>query len=362
MPGAAHLYIHIPFCETRCHYCDFFSTARGKDRVSGYIETLRQELIDQRPLLAQLETVYIGGGTPTYIGVESLKELLDAVSSLQASTAEITLEANPVSLDAKMMNAVVAAGVTRISLGVQSFNSELRASLGRQGDGESIITSIDAVRAAGVRQLGLDLLFATPGQKSDDLKTDLELTLAHGPDHVSCYELTVKEGSDFARRWGEELVLARTRAREFYELVSETLEAAGYHWYETSNYARPGCECRHNLAYWRGENYLGIGAGAWSTIGNRRWRNSEDLDEYMEDFRAGRLEEYLSDQQKNVEALMLGLRTSSGVEFEIVAEVTDIDQLELLVQNGFITRDGARISLTRAGRFVANEICSRLLL
>lgn len=356
-----HLYIHLPFCEQRCGYCDFFSTAAGKANAPRYLAALLEELRTYDLPPAGLDTVYIGGGTPSYLGVAFLESLLAAVRPLAAPGAEITLEANPLSFDGELAAALAAAGVNRVSIGVQSFDREMRRRLGRRGGAEAAAAAVAAGRAAGISQLSIDMLFALPGQTAGQLASDLELAIALAPEHISCYELTVKAGSDFGERWRSELETAQEGARGFYERVSATLEGAGYHSYEVSNYARRGCECRHNLAYWRGEDYIGIGAGAWSTIGSERWRNREDVDDYSDDVRAGRLEESLSDSQKAVEALMLGLRTRYGVEIERVAAVIDAGQLAQLEQNGFIIREGAKILLTRAGSFVANDVCTRLL-
>lgn len=361
MPLVSHLYIHIPFCESRCHYCDFFSTDQAGGAVASYLTALLAELESWELPAGSLDTIYIGGGTPTFAGADRLSALLDALRPLAAASAEVTMEANPLSFSRPLAEVVAAAGVNRLSLGAQSFDPGLRRRLGRRGDAGDVEQAVAAARAVGIGRLGIDLLFALPGQTGELLSHDLEQALALGPEHISCYELTVKPGSPFYRRWRVELMAAQEGARRQYELVSAILEGAGYGWYETSNYARHGNECRHNLAYWSGEDYIGIGAGAWGTVGSRRWRNCEDIDAYIRDFRTGRREESLSREQKLVEAVMLGLRTDRGVALDRVAEVIDQRQLELLGQNGFIVNDGAKILLARAGRFVANEVCARII-
>lgn len=361
MNPPSHLYIHIPYCDSRCGYCDFYSTAEGIGSAGRYVDVLKDELEASGLAAGGLSTVYIGGGTPSYLGEEPLVALLEAVTHLAAADAEITMEANPSSLGRGLADAIAAAGVNRLSLGAQSFDRQLRRRIGRGGDTGAVTAAVEAARRAGIGAVSLDLLFALPGENVAMLTADLDAAIALEPDHISCYELTIKDGSPFHRRWQNELASAQLMCPDFYGIVGETLEAAGYQWYETSNYARPGHECRHNLAYWRGDDYLGVGAGAWSTTGERRWRNSEELDVYMGGFTAGRLTEELDGYKKMVEALMLGLRTRYGVEYERVAAIIDEGQLALLEQNGFITSDGAKILLARKGRFVANEVCARLL-
>ncbi|RJQ45556.1 MAG: radical SAM family heme chaperone HemW [Gaiellales bacterium] len=359
--AVTHLYIHVPFCQTRCHYCDFFSTGGSGARAQAYLAALLHELHESCALLGRLETVYVGGGTPTFAGSDFLTGLLEAVAPLVADGVEVTVEANPASLDGLLAQALASAGVTRISLGAQSFDPRLRERIGRKGSVDGIAAAASAVRDSGIDGLGLDMLFALPGQTAEMLSRDLERALELAPDHISCYELTVARDSVLAKLEGEALELAQARAGEFYGLVSGKLEAAGYRWYETSNYARPGSECRHNLACWSGDDYLGIGAGAWSTVGSRRWRNIADLEGYIASPGAGRVSEPLDRRQKLAEALMLGLRKADGVELDRVKEVVDAGQLADLTLNGFVAEDGARIFLTRAGRFVANEVCARLL-
>lgn len=190
--------------------------------------------------------------------------------------------------------------------------------------------------------------------------------LALEPEHVSCYELTVSEGSLFQQRWRAELEVAARSGRDFYETVVETLEDAGFRWYETSNFARPGYECQHNRAYWGGEDFIGLGAGAWSSAGSRRWHNIEDLGVYLErasrsDWEAVRDYEKLTADQRLAERLLLGLRRDVGVARSAIEGIIDTRQEKNLLLNGFIANEGGRIYLTRRGRFVANEVCARFL-
>ncbi|MHB9111503.1 MAG: radical SAM family heme chaperone HemW [Thermoleophilia bacterium] len=384
-----HLYIHFPFCESRCDYCDFYSQAGGLERAPAYVEALLAELKMEMPagegageavaakvladaavadaeVAAGLDTVYLGGGTPTLLGGELLAKVLTVAAGRCQPGAEITVEANPSTVSRDLAKSLAETGVNRVSLGAQSFTPALRRNLGRSGAAENIGEAVAAFRAAGFENLGLDLMFGIPGQNRVALKYDLESVLALEPEHVSCYELTVKEGSRFQRRWQRELEATARTGRESYEFVVETLEAAGLRWYETSNFARPGFECRHNLAYWRGEDFIGLGAGAWSSVGDRRWRNVEDLEVYLDcasrgDWQAARAYEELSREVRDAERLLLGLRRDVGVERARVAGGIDTEQEKLLLRNGFLVNEGGRISLTRQGRFVANEVSARLL-
>ncbi|MBI5870693.1 MAG: radical SAM family heme chaperone HemW [Actinobacteria bacterium] len=381
-----HLYVHLPFCESRCDYCDFFSQAGGLELAPAYVEAILSELdqglypgenlewtsglepvsTGRSGISAGLETVYLGGGTPTMLGGELLEKILAAVAGYCLPSAEITVEANPSTVSRELAESLAEAGVNRVSLGAQSFTPELRRNLGRRGEAAMIAEAVAAFRASGIDNIGLDLMFGIPGQDRAALEFDLESVLALEPAHVSCYELTVKEGSRFQRRWLRGLQVAARYGREFYEMVAGTLEGAGFRWYETSNFARPGYECRHNLAYWQGDDFIGLGAGAWSTVEGRRWHNVEDLAVYLDcasrgDWEAARTREELSSEVLDSERMMLGLRRDVGVERAAVAGAIDTDQEKLLLRNGFLVNEGGRISLTRQGRFVANEVCARLL-
>ena len=371
-----HLYIHFPFCSSRCGYCDFFSQAGRLELAPAYAEAVRAEMESACPREAgagmepgahggALDTVYLGGGTPSLLGADLLAPVLSSALDRCAVGAEVTVEANPSTVTAELAAGLAEAGLNRVSLGAQSFDSVLRRNLGRAGAAEAIATAVGNLRRAGIGNIGLDLMFSIPGQTAADLERDLDLALALEPEHLSCYELTVKKGSDFQRRWRKELKRAAGKGRDFYELTVDRLQGAGYRWYETSNFALPGKECRHNLAYWGGADHVGLGAGAWSTVGELRWRNIESLESYVEDdagdWQAIRETEHLDPLQKVAERLLLGLRRDRGVDRGAVEAVLDKRQEKGLLRNGFLVNEGGRICLTRQGRFVANEVCARLL-
>ncbi len=383
-----HLYVHYPFCASRCGYCDFYSQTDALGLAAAYTEALKVELAAEcaaarigmcsgavegiEVFCGGFDTVYLGGGTPTLLGAELLGDFLGSLQGVLRPGAEVTVEANPSTVSAELAEGLVAAGVNRVSLGVQSFSPELRRRLGRVGPVEDVEGAAGRLRAAGIDNLSLDLMFSLPGQTPADLDRDLGLALGLEPEHISAYELTVKEGSGFQRRWKSELDAAASAGRGFYEAVVDTLTEAGFRWYETSNFARPGRECSHNLGYWRGADFIGLGAGAWSTAGARRWRNVEDVQAYIAaageasgqkagGFAGIRAYEELDTRQRLAELMLLGLRRDIGVIRSDVAAAIDEEQENILLRNGFLVNEGGRISLTRAGRFVANEVCARLL-
>ncbi len=364
MKRVSHLYVHVPFCRRRCHYCDFYSVAGRLELAPRYVRALPGEAAGHGALLQGVETIYIGGGTPSLLGPELLHGLLEGLTPLAASAAEVSVEVNPGSLDAATAAAMAAGGVTRVTMGVQSLSSRLRHNLGRRGSADAARAAMGVLREAGFDNVGLDMIFAIPGQERELLERDIESVLELEPEHISYYELTVAPESDFARRHRAALARVRQRSADDYALVVERLEAAGFHWYETSNCARPGYESRHNLAYWQGRDYLGLGAGAWSTVAGERWQNRPDLDAYIscrgEPARLRRYER-LTGRQQLVERLMLGLRTSRGVPRELVAGIVDGTREAELVQAGFLEAADDRYTLTRKGRFVGNEVTAALV-
>lgn len=367
MNQTTHIYVHLPFCSSRCAYCDFYSETEKTGLAPEYIGALMRELEESDLPAGLIKTVYLGGGTPTLIGGELLGRLLDALSRYTQPGAEITVEANPGTVTQDLARDLADAGVTRVSVGVQSFDARLRHNLGRAGKPGEGQRALDILRGVGFKNLGIDLIFGIPGQGIADLRSDLRAALALEPEHVSYYELTVKEGSPYWRRWREELQALEPHSRLFYETVVDTLQAAGYRWYETSNFSLPGYECRHNIAYWKGADYIGLGAGAWSTVGLRRWRNAGDVSEYLQaagvrDIGAGREHESLTGRERLMERFALGLRRPEGLKRSAVSALIDPEQESLLEQAGLIQALSPKLALTREGRFVADEVTARLLI
>ncbi len=364
--GARHLYVHVPFCLSRCGYCDFASEPLGPHlragRVARYMEALRAEFETRAHLLASsLETVYLGGGTPTALSPKLLLPWVSRLGRRLAPGGELTVEANPGTIDAGMLAGLAAAGVTRLSVGVQSFSARLRRNLGRRTTDEQIAGALAMVRQAGWTDWNVDLVFGIPGQEAEAAR-DVQRAVAAGPTHVSLYDLTYTEA--YARwvkaRLGEG---ARERAEAFAETAySEAvarLEAAGYRRYEVSNFALPGHECRHNMAYWRGRDYVGLGASAVSTAGLERWRNPPSVCGYLGGDEPDR--EALTPQVRLFERAMLGLRTIEGVSEEDVGPVLDTALLDALVERGLVLRRCATLSLSSRGLDVSSAVLAAIL-
>jgi oxygen-independent coproporphyrinogen-3 oxidase len=347
------VYIHVPFCATRCDYCAFTLWTDKADRMEAYVAAVCAEIAtaQEAELLGAARTVYIGGGTPSLLGPELLGRLLDALEL--APGAEVSVECNPGSTSAPLLAALRESGVTRISLGVQSLNRAVLESLGRDESPEMCRAALELVASAGFRSFSVDLVYGAVAERDEDLLATLFEVLGYQPGHLSCYALTVEAGTalgrDPARHPDDDRLAAR------YALVDEMLSDAGYAWYEVSNFARPGHRCRHNLGYWEERDYLGFGCAAHSHLGDRRFSNVVHIERYLDRIAQGRSpvarEEHLTPDEQAFEALVLSLRTSRGVPLAAL----DIAPIEHLVTVG----DG-RAVLTRAGRMLADEVALRL--
>ncbi len=334
----------------------------GTTSSRDYVDACVADVESQRARggIPPATSVFFGGGTPSRIPAADLARILAAIP--RTSDAEVTVECNPDSVDAEQLDVLVAAGVTRVSLGVQSFRRPVLAALGRTHDPANVTRAVGWARGAGITRLNLDLIYGTPGETVADWRASLEGALALEPDHVSAYALTVESGTPL----GQDIAAGRRAApddddqAEKYEVADDVLTAAGLEWYEISNWARPGEECRHNLVYWEGDDYLAIGCAAHGKTGPRRWWNVRTPERYIDAVRAGRSpeagDETLDPAGRAVEALGLALRTRSGV----VAEAVDADQLAVVRAAGLVEVTGSRVRLTRRGRLIANEVTIRL--
>ncbi len=362
-----HLYAHIPFCRAKCAYCDFTSEAVGPhlraDRLEEYTAALLSELAeedwgDSRTFV----TIYVGGGTPSVLPSDILLPLVDRLAARLSAGGEFTIEANPGTVDALLLTRLGESGVTRLSLGIQSFSDEALAALGRRGRSSEAAAAVEAVREAGWQEWNLDLVFGIPGQTWAQSLADLDAAVDAAPPHLSLYDLTYT--SAYAR-WVEERLGAGARgaagaaAEEHYAEAVGRLEAAGYRRYEVSNFALPGHECRHNQAYWRGEDYLGLGASAVSTMGACRRTNPATVADYL----VGRpaLIEQLDPETRLWEKAMLGLRTSEGVDEREVAPVLEREALERLLGQGCLERRCGRLRLNAGYLDVSNSVLAALL-
>jgi oxygen-independent coproporphyrinogen-3 oxidase len=365
-PGARHLYVHLPFCAHRCGYCDFVTVTGHDGGHGGYVDALLGELALERGLLADRpETVFLGGGTPTFTEPAALARLLAGLPR----AAETTVEANPETVTPALAALLREHGVDRVSLGAQSFQPHLLETLERRARPEDVRAAVATLRDAGFDNVSLDLVYGIPGQSVADLERDLAEALALGPEHLSCYELEAKPGTRFTHAHGEELARQAEAMEDYFERVVDVLTGAGYRWYETANFCRADSRrdlrARHNLAYWLGRDYLGIGIGAVSTVGGLRWRNAPSLPRYVAALARGerpaRELEQLEPEVRSRELLMLGLRLDEPIPLAGLDAAVDRDALARLERHGLVRAAGGTLALTRRGRFLGGGVTAELL-
>ena len=370
-----HLYVHLPFCAHRCGYCDFVTAVGRTEEHGAYVDALLAELELERGVLAdELETVFLGGGTPTFTEAGALARLLGGLPRAE----EVTVEANPETVTAELARLLRAGGVNRVSLGAQSFRPHLLSVLERRARPDDVRRAVHTLRDAGFDNISLDLLYGIPGQSASDLEHDLSDALTLEPEHLSCYELEAKPGTRFTHAHGAELLRQSEAMEGYYERVVDTLTAAGYRWYETANFClepeRPvaagrDLRARHNLAYWRGRDYLGIGVGAVSTVAGVRRRNLPRLAAYIDAVLGGKRppseSEAIDGATSTRERLLLGLRLDEPVRLDDVQGALDRGAAARLVAGGLVELvDGERgqnMSLTRRGRFLAGGVAAELM-
>jgi oxygen-independent coproporphyrinogen-3 oxidase len=370
------LYVHIPYCDSKCPYCDFNSYAVKRWPEDEYVAALIAEMEYYAPLepwrWGSVQTIFMGGGTPSLFAPESIARVLEATDRLwpamPSQSCEITMEANPGTVDLDKLRGFRATGVNRISFGVQSFTPRHLERLGRIHDAEQAKDAIRMARAAGFEDLNLDLIFAVPGQTLEEWERDLAVAIDLAPDHISAYNLTYEEGTPFEsmRRKGEIGPLPEEIEVAMFTRTREILAAAGYAPYEISNFARPGRECRHNLNYWQSGEYLGVGAGAHSFAIGRRWSDEKGPAIYLAKIaakgQARVFEESLTTDQARGEFVFLALRLASGFEDGRFRERFGMDFLtafphaERLRSDGLLAKDGARWHLSPRGLLLADSI------
>ena len=368
---ARHLYIHLPFCASRCGYCDFVTVVGRSGQHGAYVDALLAELELERKVLApRLESLFLGGGTPTLTQAGELERLLGALPPAE----EVTVEANPETVTPELAALLRDCGVTRVSLGAQSFQPRLLGVLDRRAGPDDVRRSVYALRDANFDNVSLDLIYGIPGQSAPDLDADLSEALALEPEHISCYELEAKPGTRFTHAHGAELARQAEAMESYFECVVARLTAAGFRWYETANFCRQpsladgrDLRSRHNLAYWRGRDYLGLGIGAVSTIDGRRWRTTPRLGRYLAAQHAGqrpeREVELLAEQVRRSERLLLGLRLDEPLQLGGLAEAVDGDAVDRLERLGLVQRGeaGDVLALTERGRFLGGGVTAELL-
>ena len=373
------LYIHLPFCLRKCHYCDFNSRPAPPDERAEYLAAVRQEIAARAHDLAdgaRLDTIYLGGGTPTVYGADDLAGLLDLVTEAfhVSPTAEISIEANPETLDARKLRRLRAAGFSRLSIGAQSFDDAQLRMLGRGHRAADSARAVAMARQAGFRHLSLDLIYALPGQTQRSWERTLALALRLQPEHLSAYGLSIEEGTPLAGRVqrGELAPVGEDEHLAMRRLTGAMCAKAGLRRYEISNYALPGRHCRHNMVYWHNGEYVGVGAGAVSYLDRARAANVRDSAAYTRACLAGEpsLEtgERLGPDGQLAETVMLGLRLAEGLAVaELVARFGDEPVAALgerarpLIEAGLLRANGERVWLTAAGQALHSEVAARLM-
>ena len=361
-------YVHVPFCGHHCGYCDFAVTAGQDHLITLYLEALRDELCGngRKPV----ESIFIGGGTPTYLSARQLATLLESLREWLPVGGEFSIESTPDSLDAEKAKLLGEFGVTRVSIGVQSFQPRLLESLDRRHGVEQIPRAVEAVRQY-VPQLSFDLIFGAPGQTPAEWDADLSAAIAYEPDHISTYGLTYEKGTPLWKRQSRGEVQAASEDDELtmYEAAMDRLGDAGYAQYEISNFAKPGKRCRHNERYWANEAYFGYGVGAARYVDGKRELNVRDTQTYIRRVLAGESptfqSEELSPRERALETIAVQLRRAEGVPREAFRTQTgfDLDALvggaiRELVAIGMLEAD---VRLTRRGKCVADAVATKLL-
>lgn len=374
----AGIYIHIPFCKTRCKYCDFFSTTHLEKR-SQYVDALLAEMKD-RVAIAHSEasnspqgvqypisTIYIGGGTPSTLEVEQLKRLGEEVMRLAGDEAkgerrEITLEANPGDITLEKATAWRAIGINRLSMGIQSFDDDLLRLIGRRHTAEQARKAVAIAQAAGFDNISIDLMYALPSQTMEQWQRDVAEALQLGVQHISTYGLIYEEGTVLTAllERGHVTPVDEDTEMQMYDYLVEQLTANGYEHYEVSNFALPNRRSKHNSNYWNDTPYIGLGAGAHSYDGTVRSWNISDVDAYIEQAMAHHLQpeqEILTEEQRHTERVMLGLRTNQGISS---CEI-DLSKAMPYIEQGLLTQKGERIMATTKGYHILNRIIEDLL-
>ena len=362
-----HLYVHIPFCARICPYCAFYKDLLDRSQTWRFCEAVSRDLDQQRTHFAiSPETIYFGGGTPTALTTAQLEFLLERFRRRfdLSSVEEWTIESNPGSVSARKAALLRNLGVTRISLGVQSWDEKLLKLLGREHSAQQAEDSFHLLRIAGFSNINIDLMFGLPGQTIEQWRLTLEKTIALQPEHISAYCLTYEEDTEFFLRFAHgEFRQDADMDGEFFETAMSILEDAGYEHYEISNYARSGFSSVHNRAYWLGKDYLGIGPSAVSTVGMRRWQNVCDYRSYIERALAGEppcaSSENLTHEMKRMERIALSLRTRDGIRTSDLKRFTQ--QTNEFIALGLLQKSNGNFVLTRKGKALADSVAEAFL-
>ncbi len=366
------IYIHIPFCERKCYYCDFVSFPKN-NKVGSYIDNLIRELALYKDKLSQyqIDTVFIGGGTPTSIGAEYIEKILAYIyENFNAKgIREITIEGNPGTIDINKASIYKKAGINRISLGLQSLNNQLLKSIGRIHTAEDFIESFKLLRSLGFQNINVDLMFGLPSQRMEDLLDTIRGVMDLGVDHISLYSLIVEDNT-LLNRWHNKGLLelpSEDMEREMYHRAVDLLEDNGYIQYEISNFSKANYECKHNLVYWRLEPYLGVGLSSHSNLFQKRFWNTSNINLYNNLLEKGNTpvegQEEIQRRMKIAEYIILGLRLNEGIikedfknRFHCDLDSKYKEVISKHIHNGLLIEDNKSISLTKKGRDLSNIV------
>ena len=367
----AGLYIHIPFCLSKCGYCSFYSI-KSVDLIPEYIAALKKEIRHYRNVFSSFDTIYIGGGTPSLLSISQIDNILTAVNKYYKINrqAEITIEANPGDASLKYFQALRKSGINRLNVGVQSFDDKVLKFLGRRHSSKEAIDAIEAARAAGFDNLGIDLIYGVHGITIQSWKNTLQKAVSFAPEHISCYQLSLSEKTPLYKKYSSEgwkLPDENTELKLFLT-TSEELENAGYIHYEISNFARlDKFKSRHNRKYWQHTPYLGLGPAAHSFLNNKRWWNKAAVKTYLKDIARAKMpvegSENLSAEQLQMEALFLGLRTKAGIDLKLYKTRYGTDLLkdkktiiDELIKNELVELKNGFLRPTRKGMAIADSL------
>lgn len=352
------LYIHIPFCNHICGYCDFVRVGYQSSIADRYLIELRKDL---KNITENISSIYIGGGTPSSLSTDQLELLFDSLNHLQSSDQEITFEANPESLSLDKIKLLKRNGVNRISLGVQSTQDSFLQSLDRQHSYMDVLNVIQQLEKEGISNVSLDFMYGIPNQKLTDLDTDLKAILDLKPNHISLYSLTIEPNSAFGKRGLKEAPV--DLETQMYVKIQEILNRNGYSHYEISNYCKEGYESKHNLAYWHYEDFIGLGIGASSKVGNSRWTNSASLQNYLKGQRDYSQKVFLDSNELAFEHLMMSLRLSTGIHLQSFNQTHQVNFLnkyqkvtDQFIGKNYLKIENGYLFATDTGRLMLHDI------
>lgn len=367
------LYIHIPFCKSKCSYCDFLSFADKDEKIEDYINALLTELKLYKDKLSnyQIKTIFIGGGTPTNIDAVYIEKILNYINKNYnvENLEEVSIESNPGTLNKEKIKRYIRAGINRVSLGIQSLNDDILSSIGRIHSSKDFYDSFKLLREIGIENINVDLMFGLPNQSMDDVEGSLEKMIDLGVEHISYYGLILEEGTRLYNLYEKDKIVLPTeeKEREMYHSIVSILKNSGYDHYEISNFSLPGYECKHNLVYWDINPYIGIGLNGHSNMGGKRFSNTIDMDRYIDLLDQEKLpviEQESIDKDTEIEEFcIMGLRKIAGIDkiqffkrFDLNIEDIYNDEIQKHVKGGLINNNKYNISLTSKGLDLSNLV------